>query len=176
MILNFPTDRVCNCRTDISGLCSWCLWGVCTVAAHTHTHIHKHVCACIYTNLVTQWGLFPCSLCGRSRLQLPNLVLSLFWGLLDQFLIFSLFWKEWCFLKLGLELGGRDWGMTNKQKNKQTHKTQNNKNFQSYKSTVLSLFRIKSNFISFFCIIIICQNLNEIPQFYKSACNWMICF
>lgn len=112
MILNFPTDRVCNCRTDVSGLCNLFV-SVCNRCTRppTHTHTQAHVCVYIY-KLVTQWGLFPCSLCGRSRLQLPNLVLSLFWGLLDQFLIFSLFWKEWCFLKLGLELGGRDRGMT----------------------------------------------------------------
>lgn len=100
VILNFPTDRVCSCGADASGLCNLCVCNSCTHPTYTS------MCVCVYLyTLVLLWGLFPCSPCGRSKLQPPNLVLSLFWGLSDQFLSFSLFWKEWCFLRLGLEPG-----------------------------------------------------------------------
>lgn len=55
----------------------------------------------------------PCSPCGRSRLQLPDLVLSLLWGLLDQFFnFFFLVLKGMMvfFLKLGLKLRGQGSG------------------------------------------------------------------
>lgn len=56
----------------------------------------------------------PCSLGGRSRLQLPNLLLSLVWGLLDQFLIlFFLVLKGMMFwFCLVFFLKGRDRAMT----------------------------------------------------------------
>lgn len=96
VVWTLPAPRVCECRSDVSGL--WHCWEGGDPQTHT-----KLISVCGNPQLSS----LPCPLCARSRLQLPNLILSLLWGLSDQFLIlvgffFSLFWKEWCFFKAGV--------------------------------------------------------------------------